>query len=607
MPVRRLLLATIVASSIVPLSARGQGSPVFTDTVVVTATGEERPLEETSAAVTVLEAADLQQAGTPALADALRRVPGAVLLRSGLDAGVVSLFLRGGNASHTLVLLDGVRLNSPFFGGYDFSLPLVATLERAEVVRGPYSAMYGGDAMGGVVQLVTRQPEGRPWTAMAEGGGGSWRRFEISTGFQEGPLGVSFALADRDGSGPLENDDFHGRVGLIRAMWQVGDTLAAGVLVHRADSRTGIPFSGAEVTPRRETESRETVVAAPLRWRWASGSTLELTPSRVERDLRFRDPDDPYGMVASDTVALSSGIQVAWRRTLGSHRVSLGGEWRRDEVDDSSTYGTTLDGRRLTTRALFFQDALSLGRNLELLAGGRWDEAPSWGSRFSPRATVAWREQSWRAWASVGEGFRAPALGELFYPLAGNPELRPERSRSAETGIAVTLPGRNSQVHLVGFASRSRDLVEFDFATYRFDNVALARQRGMEAAWRANLGSGVVQVSATWLAAEDGDGERLLRRPSWSGSLALRHPVGAVMTEAAVVWVGARPDVDPVSFTRVHQPAFVSANLGCTVPLGKVFAVRVRVENLADRAYEEVRGYPAPGRRVMAALLAAGR
>lgn len=600
----RLLLSVLVGISVSAVPGLGQGLPQFRDSVVVTATGEEHPLDEIAAAVTVLEREDLERTGSAALSDALRRVPGATVLRSGLDTGVTSLFLRGSNSSHTLVLLDGVRLNSPYFGGYDFGLPLVGTLDRVEVVRGPYSALYGGDAMGGVVQLMTRPPEGSSWGALVEGGGGGWRRLELGGSFEHEGIGVTVALAGREGTGPVENDDFKGRAGLARATWQVGSALQAGVLVHRSDTRTGIPFSGAVATPERTTESDELTLAIPLRWRWDGGATLEIVPSRVEQKLRFRDPDDSFGLVASDTLATSSGMRAVWRQTLSGHRLSVGGEWRQDLVDDGSNFGVNLDGRTLTTGAVFVQDAFTLGRRLDVLLGGRWDRAHAWGSRFSPRATVAWRQDSWRVWSSFGEAFRAPALGELYYPFAGNPDLQPERSRSAEVGAAVDLPGGRSQLQLVAFSNRARDLVEFDFASYQFDNVSRSRQQGWEGALVVNLGKGVLHASATWLETEDGDGRRLLRRPRWSGSLALHRPLWALITEASVVWVGSRPDLDPITFGRVDHPSFVTANAAVTIPLGGVFAVRVRAENLADRGYEEVRGYPAPGRRFMVGMLA---
>ena len=124
------------------------------ETVVITANGDEVPLGEVSCATTVLEGDELEAHGGPLVHELLRRVPGATVVRSGLDGGVTSLFVRGAGSNQTLVLLDGVRLNSGYFGGYDWSLPLTAGLQRVEVVRGPATLLYGNNALGGVVNVV---------------------------------------------------------------------------------------------------------------------------------------------------------------------------------------------------------------------------------------------------------------------------------------------------------------------------------------------------------------------------------------------------------------------------------------------------------------------
>lgn len=586
--------------------AVAQQPPTFQDRVLVTATGDPQPADDVAAASTVITAADLQAAGVASLADALRWVPGLTVLRSGLDNGVTSLFTRGTASTQTLVLWDGVRLNSPFFGGYDWSVPLAAGLDRVEVVRGPYSALYGGDAIGGVVQLFPLQAAGDRLSVTAEGGGSGWRLGEVEAGVRSGRWELVASAASRDGSGPLENDDFSSRVGMLGASATFANGSRVGLLFHRTTSFTEVPFSGAVVTPHRWTASAETIVAVPLHLALGTGSMLEVTVSRVERDLRYADPDDPSGFVRSDTLADSDGARVVLHRSWARHHLVVGGEWRGDRVTDGSSFGTNLDRKGQSTRALFAQDSASLGSGLGVLAGVRWDEASPWGSELSPRVSVSWEGRALRSWVSLGEAFRAPGLGELYYPLSGNPALSPERSRSAEAGVALPLAGSRSVVQLVGFANRQRDLIDFDYATFKYDNIARALENGVEASWTATIaGRGHVGAALTWLDARDGSGVPLLRRPAWSGSLTLTAPVAAgVEGAASLVWVGSRTDLDPVTFERVRQGGFVTADLAATVPLSAALAARLRVENLADRRYEEVRGYPAPGRRAILGLSA---
>ncbi len=572
----------------------------FEETVVVTATGEATPLADVSSAVTVFDLEELQEHGQPSVSEVLRLVPGATLLRSGLDGGVASLFVRGVGSNQTLVLLDGIRLNSPYFGGYDWSVPLASGLDRVEVVRGPYSALYGADALGGVVQLVPARPSGTTFRLLGEGGGSSWRRGELGFATAAGGLALRADLAYRAGEGPIANDDFAARLASVYLTWEGSAATHLGLLVRRTASETEIPFSGATATPHRRTATDETVVALPVRLRALAGGELEAVLSRVERSLAFRDPDDPWGFVASDTTADSTSARAVWHRPVGPHRVSVGGEWRRDEVNDVTSYGTNLDAVALTTASAFVQDRVQLGRRWEVLAGLRWDEARPWGREISPRLTVTRRAGPLRLWGSWGRAFRAPSLGELYFPFSGNPELLAERSRAAEAGAAMAVADGRGLVQLVGFANRVSNLIEFEYATYAFANVGRASSDGVELSWVHHQGPLRLRAGVTWLDARDGEGHALLRRPDWSGHLSVGgRSAAGVGGEVTLVWVGPRVDVDAVSFARVEQGGFVTASVASTVPLGGGIRLRLRVDNLADRRYQEVNGYPALGRRVI--------
>lgn len=588
------LSAVLAATSSTAQQAR------FEETVVVTATGEEVPLAEVSAAGTVFDREEMDTWGGASVHELLRRVPGATLLRSGLDGGVTSLFVRGAGSNQTLVLLDGVRLNSGFFGGYDWSVPLTAGLERVEVVRGPFSALYGADALGGVAQLVPARGGREELRLLGEAGGSGWRRGELGFFTAAGAFSVVADLAYREGEGPLPNDDFSARLGSLYLAAGLGQGGRVGVLVRRTDTETGIPREGATVTPNRRTEGQETLVAVPVRLPGVAGGVLEGAVSLVQRELTFRDPDDPWGFTASDTAADTAAGRAIWHRSQGVHWLSLGGEWRRDEVTDTSSFGPNLTDVRLTTTSLFVQDRIKPSPRWEVLAGARWDDADPWGSELSPRLTVSHLAGPLRVWTSWGEAFRAPALGELYFPFSGNPALEPERSRAAEAGVSMALANGAGLAQVVAFSNRVSNLIQFDFATYAFANVGRAEMTGVEASLLQRLGGARLRAGLTWLEAEDGDGLPLLRRPEWSGHVAAGgRLLRGVEGEVALVWVGERPDVDSVTFVRVEQPGFVTATLSLAVPLSGGVRLRARVDNLADRAYEEISGYPALGRRVI--------
>ena len=596
----------VLASSVLLFVAvcGAQQVPAVHDTVVVTATGEAEPADQVPAASTVLTADEMRALGITSVADVLRLVPGTTLLRSGLDNNVTSLFVRGTNSNQTLVLFDGVRLNSPYFGGYDWSLPLALGLNRVEVVRGPYSALYGADALGGVVQLIPAEASHSAFRALVEGGSQQWRRVEAEASVVAGGFEVVAAGGSRDGSGTLANDDFWSRAGMVEATLSPFEGGRLGLLLKRTTSHTDVPFSGALLTPHRFTAAAENLAAVPLHAKIGDGGELEVVASRIERDQSYRDPDDPSGFVSSDTRADSDGLRCALHEHWSAQWLTLGGEWRRDTVTDGSNFGPSLDGTRLTTRSWFAQDRLVLTKRWEVLAGLRWDDTRSSGREWSPRVTLAWNDGGLRGWASSGRAFRAPSLGELYYPFSGNPDLQPERSRSSELGFSLPAPAGLGSLQLVGFSNRETNLIDFDLAAFRFVNVSRALQDGVEASWVAAVGTrGRVDASVSWLDARDGTGAPLLRRPAWSGALVFTSRLGEGAEGAfSLVWVGSRTDSDPVTLAPVRMGGFVTVNSAVKVPISAGLAARVRVENVANRAYEEVRGYPAPGRRVVVGL-----
>lgn len=584
-------------------SAVAQGGPPFQDTVVVTAAADEEPLREVNAAMTVIGRQEIEDTGAASVSELLRQVPGAFVLRSGLDNGVTTLFVRGTNASHTLVLVGGVRVNSPYFGGYDWSIPLTSGIDRVEIVRGPYSALYGGDAIGGVVQILPPATRADGLRMFVEGGGSRWRRAEIETSYSTGRVDIAATAAQRDGSGELDNDDFSTRTASVDLGLQLSPGAKARLVLRQTAARTGIPFSGPDLTPRRSTETDESIVALPLDIDLGNGSRIEATASWVARSLVFRDPDEPFGLTHSDTQADSVGARVAWHGQVGRHRLAVGGEWRRDEVTDTSSFGPTLTGERIGTAAAFFQDRVALGRHWHLQAGVRVDRAEPWGSEVSPRVTLARESGGGRVWASFGNGFRAPSLGELYYPYSGNQQLVAERSRCTELGALLNV-GTAGRLQVAAFRNRVDDLIEFDYAASTFENVANAAQDGVEASWTAPAYAlGTLTAGLTLLDARDGEGRPLLRRPRWSASAAVQRSfAGGVEARLTVAWVGERSDVDPLTYARVDAPGFLTASLAAGVPLSGRFELRARVENLADRAYEEVTGYPAPRRRLFLGL-----
>jgi vitamin B12 transporter len=578
---------------------------VFSSEITVTATGTEEPTEEIPLPITVITEEEINDAQTESVTDILRRVPGLNVVQSAGPGSVTSVFTRGTESDHTLVMIDGVRLNSPYFGGFDFSQLSTAGLGRIEVARGPYSALWGADAIGGAINVIPGSgADGFHGGLLAEGGEGAWERYQATVAFGSDNFDIMATGLNRTGKGDLQNSDFDLQQGLVNAGFTWGKGSRVSLLYLDVDSDLGIPFSSpGSMTPSRRQKTTAQTLAIPLRWTISSRWSLEATVSTVDRDLDFADPDDPWGFTWSHTETETTQVRLASHNILGNHRLSWGAEWREDEVTDGSVYGPNLDAADSDMTSLFAQDVWRLSTGLTLVFGARWDDTDQWGSEISPRANLGWKvSDSIELRAGYGEAYRQPSIGELFYPFSGNPDLQPETSRSAEIGLIWG--GRETGAPRLEFNLFSTDIenmIVFDYASYSLRNIGQAEIDGFEAALNfAHNEALSSQMQITWLDTSDGFGNELLRRPEWSGAYTLTGVfLPWLKGWATIRYVGDRFDVDPLTFETTRTDSFITADLALAAQVWDSIELTLRTINLLDEEYEEVLGYPAQGRRII--------
>ncbi len=592
---RRLLVCAGILGGAIPVFAQSQPQASYSESVVVTASLGEATPADLSAAVSVVGGAELAARQTSELFSLLGTLPGLSTTQLGSPGKAATLFSRGANSNHTLVLWNGIPLNDPYFGGFDWSNLPAEGVERVEVVRGPFSALWGSDAMGGVVNVLTQRSTGS--TASVEAGSRRYRRAALSGGLARGPFALVAAGHLRRGDGEVDNDFFDSDDGTLRATWTLAPGRELGLLARTDRSRVGIPFdySGAP-SPERRQDSRDQEAALPAEFTWAA-LRLESLLSWGRTDLEFRDPEDPYAK--SDTEAeRRRGRAVLTYRPPGDFWVAGGGDWQRQEATSVDAFGEQLDGRRQRTRAGFVQAGWSRGP-VRLDAGVRQDRNDAFGQATTTKLGAVWQaRQALRLRASYGEGFHAPTLADLYYPGFSNPDLDPERSRSVELG----LDGRGGAWTwaLAGFSTDFEDLIQFDFTTYQPFNTGRARSRGLEAESGWSRGAWALRWNATRLSTEDRDtGKELLRRPRTSSNLLATWRSGGWTLHAEARYVGSRFDVGDV-----RLPSYSTAAIAAACRLDRLRAIEpyARIENLFDRGYEEARGFPAPGRRFVAGV-----
>ncbi len=592
---RTLVAAALLAGSLPVLAQSGSSTATttpFLASITVTATADAEPVDEVPATVTVIPAAEISALRAAEVLPLLAMVPGVATTRAGSPGKLASLFLRGTNSSHTLFLWNGIELNDPYLGGFDLSTLSTDGVERIEVARGPFSALYGSAAVGGVVQILTRRT-GRQRSARLELGSNELLRVAASAGGRIGPVHAELAGHARRGEGEVDNDFWDGDE-LVLALDAGSETSwRGGALLRATRADLGIPFDFAGTpTPARHQDSSALSLALPVAWtdgRWE----VEAQVARTETDLEVADETDPFAASRAEARRSQGRLALRWR---GAARwtVTWGGDWARAEVDSASAFGPALGGESERIWAAFAQASFARGP-MRIDVGVRRDDHDGFGGETSLRAAVALAlgERS-RLRAAYGESFRAPSLADLYYPGFSNPELGPERGASYE--LALETERGPLRAELLLFRNDLDGLIEFDFATLRPLNLGRARAEGLEAqaAWRHGWFD--ARLSATLLDAKDRtSGEPLLRRPDESASIVLFLRPGDWTLGAIGRYVGARSD-----FGDLPLASYSTLDLSAAFLAGERFEPFARVENVTDERYQEAAGYPAPRRGFVA-------
>lgn len=575
--------------------------PAFAADIVVTAELDPEQADRVSATVDVIDAAEIERRQAGLALDLLRTVPGLAVTQTGSPGKVASLFLRGGSGAQTLVLLDGVVLNDPALAAFDASTTSTEGLDRIEIVRGPYSALFGSGAIGGVVQLVTREPAGRQLDLRLEGGSNDYGRASLIAAAPVGPLALDLSGHWRQGEGRRDNDDFDSDAGQLRAQLDPVGSWRFGLLARVGRIETGIPDDGfGTLTPRRRQDGTAELLALPVHWN-GRRDRLELRLARTDAELEVTDPDDPFG--ASDAATRREQARAIHTHDFaGDWKLSVGGEWQREEATTATGFGPGLTDAAQEADAFFAQASWGRGR-WRLDGGVRRDDHSSFGDATSFKAgALVDLAAGIRLRANYGESFRAPSLGDLYYPFFGNPDLEAERGASAELGLEGG--GGRGGWRVTAFHNDVDDLIQFDSVRFVPLNIGRARMRGVETGVLARGAAWSARADLTWLDAEDRTtGEPLLRRPEWSGSLQLGWQRSGFDGGAVVRYHGERFDVG-----QVRLPGYTVVDLTASWRAHAHFAPFARIENLLDRDYEEAIGYPALERSwVIGVALRGGR
>ncbi|HWR87626.1 MAG TPA: TonB-dependent receptor [Acidiferrobacterales bacterium] len=613
MAVSGLYLAVLYLAVLTTPCAAAESNHADDGKIVVTATRTAQTVDQSLAAVTIISRDDIERAQATDITELLRTQAGVDVARTGGAGQQTSVFLRGTNSNHVLVLIDGVRASSASTGIFAWQTLDPSQIDRIEIVRGPRTVLYGSDAIGGVIQIFTRRPQGVEArveagsfaTRAAEAGfsasAGDAVRFNanLNTRRTDGysatnpSAGVFTYNPDKDGS--LQNGVTAG----LQAQLGKDSTL---------DAQTWYSTANTDADPsasHSESENRVSTVRLrqSLTTNWVQTLAVGNTLDRIDS---FDGTGLPSSRITTERISgdWQHDISLNYRSLL-----SLGVNLVNDTGENVDTGTNTLVFDRSTHTAGVFLNWQNRFANQSVNLGVRHDEHSSFGGHSSGQLAWGWdMTTAWRWLAAYGTAFKAPDLSQLYHPgyggfFAGNPDLTPETSRSAELGaLYIPSPGQRLRVNL--FYTNVDDLIAFEGTNSQAINIGKASMHGAEleyslrlAPWRF-VANATVQRTVNEITDAD-----LLRRPH--EKLALRLDRGFARNGnlgMEMLAVSSHEDIDNITFDTIEVPGYAILNLVAAYPLTGQWLLSARIENLTDKVYENVSGYNTSPRAAYVAL-----
>jgi len=577
------------------------------DAVVVTASRSEQRVRDAIPHVTILTRREILESGALDVPTLLRREAGFEFSQNGGLGKTSSTFLRGAATNQVLVLVDGVRVSSLTTGATQLDQLMLDHIERIEIVRGGASSLYGSGAIGGVIQIFTREGRGEPRASLEAGAGGEGtHRLRAFYGGEVGATRFSVGLSHIATDGfsaidpavaPAANPDRDGYRNLsfsasLAHRFAAGHE--AGLRLHSSEGR--VEFDSA-FGPPSATHNGATRVGA---------LTLYLQNRIGERWLSRLSLNEGRDLFASYTNgALASrtrtaNAQFSWLNDIAladEQMLRLGYERLGQSVASTTAYGRT--GRKVEAllagwRGRLGAHALQLDLRSEDYSdfGRARSHYLGWGYDWTGELRLV---------AALARSFRAPTFNELFFPGFGNPLLRPERVRHAEAGLQYAAGPHLARAML--FRARVTDLIN-PFPVVNIDQATL---EGVELSWRGAVAGFDLRASLTFqdpVENRPGIDRRLLRRAKRYGSLELSRSAGPLRVSAEVLAAGAREDNHITAFPtrRIALGGYGIVNLAARLRAGPQSELHARLDNVFDRRYELAHGYNVQGRRLLLAL-----
>ncbi len=589
----------------------------YADIVVIGSRIGSLSKNDITAPVSTITRGEIVLRGNSYITDLLRTIPGASVSRSGAQGGLTQLRLRGAEGNHVLVLVDGVEVSNPNTGEFDFSALRSEDVVRIEVLRGEQSALWGSDAIGGVVNVITRAGATRESYRLSLEAG-SFNSFEGQVSavvpIKGAALSVNGNVFRTDGydvsGGGGADDGFNNRalnVGLNHV--EIGEVVlsakySANHAVSEFDSDTDFDGRLNDTDSELTTDSKTGRVSA----RFALAGFDNL----VNLSLADTRQNTTGTNFRNDTTGKRTQANWAAEKTWNAHSLTLLAETEREDFSNFGGIGAgqnqneSIRNHVLAADYRYTQNAVTLSASVRADFNGRFENSQTWRAG----AGYGFETIGGRVRASIGTGVKNPSMTELFgfFPafFVGNPNIKPETSTGYNIGYDQKLGDWNFSVDY--FRSDLKNEIFTDFGVFPasvFNRTANSKREGVELEGRGSLGDNLdIRASATFLDAEE-NGIRELRRPKFLASATTTWtPTRDLSLTLSADHNGSQIDTDFATFSRVELAAFTLVGLNIRYTLNETITLSVRAENLLDEDYQEVVGYASQGRGVYAGISA---
>jgi vitamin B12 transporter len=577
--------------------------------VVVTASRVEEPLKYAPDSVTVVTGEEMKKKGKRTVIDVLRDVPGISVAQNSSFGGSSSIYLRGTQNAHTLIMIDGVRVGDPMAIDGKMSISDLSTdnIERIEIVRGAQSVLYGSDAIGGVINIITRKGKGKPKFYLSTEGG-SFETLRETVGVSGSNNNISYAAsilrldtqgvskADED-LGNNEEDYYHDTNISARLDGRISETVGMGFSVFHSESSMDMD-GGWSFADNNEVQDTDITTISTnfdqdiLDW-WQHVIKFGITETKREYTN-----DGAFNGTYKGTMKLAS-----WQHNffIGEiDTVTAGFDYQEETGDVQNPWGN-ISEKKVDTKSFFIQNKLTPFKGLSFTLGARHDDHQTFGGEDTYKGSIAYffDKTGTKVRSSYGTGFHAPSLYQL-YSSYGDPTLKPEESKGYDAGIDQELFGEKVLLSVTYFQTKIDNLIGFNMGTFKYYNVGKVKTKGWETAFSYNplvwlsFGAHYTYTEATNEDESDANnGKYLIYRPKHTGGASVNiKPVEKLNVNLNAQYVGKRYRT---SDNSEEMPDYTLLNLAASYDVNDWFKIFGRVENISDKNYQSIYQYGEPG------------